>query len=251
MERLPWPMKHTLFHPDDLKKLRDKPFSGLFFHFDKFKEDGNKLYKEAEYFEALEYYEQILTVFRWVEFTDKERNEDFFKAMKLEPLTDKDVRVAEKDLADDECEIEMRTNLVVTLLMSCAYCFMKLFYFHEARKCLDYALELAPTACDAYLRRSQCAMYNKESGMVELKKAVDDANKALEKRPKDKFYNQHKQDLETTIKNYISGRIMFITKLVEKAEAQLQLKEKLKFKRAHYLEEQKAANKTADTEHHC
>jgi hypothetical protein len=50
-------MKHSLFHPDDLKKLRDKPFSGLFFHFDKSKEEGNKLFKECEYFEALEYYE--------------------------------------------------------------------------------------------------------------------------------------------------------------------------------------------------
>ena len=53
--------------------------------------------------------------------------------------------------------------------------------------------------------------------MIDLKAAVVDANKALEKRPKDKYYNAHKQELETTIKNYISGKIMFITKLVEKA----------------------------------
>jgi hypothetical protein len=61
MEKLPAPMKHTLFHADDLKKLREKPFSGLFFHFDKYKEDGNKHFKEGEYFEALEYYEQVRT----------------------------------------------------------------------------------------------------------------------------------------------------------------------------------------------
>jgi hypothetical protein len=98
MERLPYPIKHTLFHPDDLKKLRDKPFSGLFFHFDKYKEEANKHYKEAEYFEALEFYEQILSVFKWLEFTDKERNEDFFKALKLDPILDKDIKLAEKDL---------------------------------------------------------------------------------------------------------------------------------------------------------
>ena len=34
-QSLPYPLKHSLFHPDDIKKLRDKPFSGLFFHFDK------------------------------------------------------------------------------------------------------------------------------------------------------------------------------------------------------------------------
>ena len=172
MDRLPYPLKHTLFHPDDLKKLRDKPFSGLFFHFDKYKDEANKLYKEGEYFEAVEYYEQILSVFKWVEFTDKERNEDFFKALKLEPFLDKDIKVAEKDLGDDECEVEMRTNLVVTLLMSMGYCYMKLYYYDEAIKCFAYSIELAPVASDAYLRRSQCLMYNKASDMSDLKLAV-------------------------------------------------------------------------------
>lgn len=147
-------MKHSLFHPDDLKKLRDKPFSGLFFHFEKYKEDANKHFKEGDYFEALDFYEQILTVFKWVEFTEKERNEDFFKAMKLEPLLDQDIKVSEKDLGDDDCEIEMRTNLVVTLLMNISYCYLKLFFFDEAYKTLSYAIELAPIASDAYLRRS-------------------------------------------------------------------------------------------------
>ena len=82
-------------------------------------------------------------------------------------------------------------------------------------------------------------MYNKESTMDDLKKAVDDVNKALEKRPKDKFYQQHRLELETAIKNNISAKIMFITKLVEKAQAQLLLKEKLKIKRQKYLEETK------------
>jgi hypothetical protein len=55
--RLPYPLRHSLFHPDDLKKLRDKPFSGLFFHFDKYKEEANKNFKEGEYLEALDFYE--------------------------------------------------------------------------------------------------------------------------------------------------------------------------------------------------
>lgn len=72
-EKLPYAIKHSLFHPDDLKKIRDKSFSGLFFHFEKNREEANKLFKEGEYFEALEYYEQILSVFKWLEFTDKEK----------------------------------------------------------------------------------------------------------------------------------------------------------------------------------
>jgi hypothetical protein len=42
-----------------------------------------------------------LSVFKWVEFTDKDKNEDFFKALKMDPILDKDVKVNEKDLDDD------------------------------------------------------------------------------------------------------------------------------------------------------
>ena len=56
-QKLPYAMKHSLYHPEDLKKLREKPFSGLYFHFDKYKEEANKLYKEEKYFEAIDYYE--------------------------------------------------------------------------------------------------------------------------------------------------------------------------------------------------
>lgn len=48
----------------------------------------------------------------------------------------------------------MRINLVVTLVMNIGYCYLKLFYYNEALKCFDYAIELAPYATDAYLRRS-------------------------------------------------------------------------------------------------
>jgi hypothetical protein len=82
-------------------------------------------------------------------------------------------------------------------------------------------------------------MYNKESDMDDLKLAVTDVNKCLEKRPKDKFYNQHKQELEQVIQNYIAGKILFIREMIHKAEAQLLLKKKLRLKKQRYLEETK------------
>lgn len=92
--------------------------------------------------------------------------------MKLDPIVDSDVKIGEKDLGDDECEIEMRTNLVVTLLMSMGYCYLRLHYHTEALLCLDYAIELAPVAADAYFRRSQTRMYNRLSSIAELRLAV-------------------------------------------------------------------------------
>jgi tetratricopeptide (TPR) repeat protein len=127
--------------------------------------------------------------------------------------------VGEKDLGDDDCEKEMRINMVVTLLLSISYCYLKLHYYAEAQKCLDYAIEIAPIAADAYFRRSQCRTYNRLSTIAELRLAVDDANKAIERRPKDKMYQKHKEHLEHTIQNQIMKQIDFINKLVEKAQS--------------------------------
>lgn len=232
LDRLPACMKHTLFLPDDLKKLRDKPFSGLFFNFDKHKEEANRLYGDGDYFEALEHYEQILGVFKWLEFTDPARNADFFKALSLEPILDTDVVVKEKDLGDDECEIEMRTNLVVTLLLSSGYCHLRLHQHTEARKCLDYALELAPIAADGYFRRSQLRTFDRLASIAEMRLAVADADHALQRRPKDKTYQKHKGVLDQAIKNQIAREVVFIDKLVEKAKAQLDLKQRIRMMRA-------------------
>lgn len=54
--------------------------------------------------------------------------------------------------------------------------------------------------------------------MDDLKQAVNDINKALEKRPKDKFYNAHKEELEKVIQNYVTNKIMFIKEMLYKAE---------------------------------
>ena len=104
--------------------------------------------------------------------------------------------IKEKDLGDDDCEIEMRMNIVVTLLMSLGYCYLRLHNYQEAYRCLDYALTLAPTAADVLFRRSQVVLYHRHSSIGSLKQAMDDVNKAIEKRPKDKVYKVHKEKVE-------------------------------------------------------
>lgn len=74
-------------------------------------------------------------------------------------------------------------------------------------------------------------MYNRLSSIAELRLAMDDANKAIERRPKDKVYLKHKQLLEQTMVTQISKEVAFVTKLVEKANAQLEIKEKIAYMR--------------------
>lgn len=91
-------------------------------------------------------------------------------------MLDKDVEVCENDLKGDECEIEMRMNMVVQLLLNITYCYMKLFFFDEAKKCLEYIIDICPLATDAYLRRSQLVMYDKESNYKNFEQAIKDAD---------------------------------------------------------------------------
>ena len=57
-------------------------------------------------------------------------------------------------------------------------------------------MTLAPTAADVLFRRSQVVTYHRHSSIGSLKQAMDDVNKAIEKRPKDKVYKVHKEKVE-------------------------------------------------------
>ena len=83
------------------------------------------------------------------------------------------------------------------LNLSSAY--LHLHFYDEAEKCLSYAIELAPYAADAYIRRSQAIMYNFESNMMDFKQAINDCSEALKRKPNDKFYKAHKEELDGII----------------------------------------------------
>ena len=60
-------------------------------------------------------------------------------------------------------------------------------------------------------------MYNKGSPMEDFNQAIEDADKAIEKRPKDKFYLSHKQELIKTMESTLAQRVKFAKDLVGKA----------------------------------
>ncbi len=151
---LPLPLLHTLFASDEVKALRYKPFSGLFQHFEKIKEKANKAYNEKKYMDAIEIYEQILAVFKWVEFKDTAKNEEFFKKLNFEPILDETIQVTQADLKGDECEETLRQNLVLMLIMNVGQCFHQMHFREEAMKCFKYVIEHEPKAIDARVRIS-------------------------------------------------------------------------------------------------
>jgi hypothetical protein len=62
---------HTLFHENDrYEKYRNHEFSNLFFFGDEVKSMGNEAYHKGDYYTALDYYEQCLTLYNWLELRD-------------------------------------------------------------------------------------------------------------------------------------------------------------------------------------
>jgi len=89
-------------------------------------------------------------------------------------------------------------------------------------------------------------MYNKESTFADLKLALEDINKALEKRPNDKFYKQHRQELDTVINTKLNSEGKFVMEMVERAEYAVQMKLKMQKRRS--MEETKGERKVGPEE---
>lgn len=91
----------------------------------------------------------------------------------------------------------MRSNMVSVLLIDIGYAYMKLHFYDEAWKCFNYVCETYPIAGDAFLRRSQSLLYKKQASISDLIQGSKDAEKAIELRPKEKFYKEHQRTINT------------------------------------------------------
>lgn len=62
---------HTLFHDDPkYDQYRQRNLSQLFFFGDEVKSLGNDFYHKGDYYTALDYYEQCITLYSWLELRD-------------------------------------------------------------------------------------------------------------------------------------------------------------------------------------
>ena len=67
---------HTLFHEDPKYEVyRRKNLSALFFFGDEVKALGNEAYHKGDYYTALDYYEQCITLYSWLELRDPKTKE--------------------------------------------------------------------------------------------------------------------------------------------------------------------------------
>ena len=88
-------IRNTLFiNEDNVKRVRAMNFSQSFIIGEQLKESTEKIYREGNYFEALQQYNLIYSLYRWMEFKDKKKEEalmkDVTKIVDM-PILDSDV----------------------------------------------------------------------------------------------------------------------------------------------------------------
>ena len=91
---LPKFIRNILFLNDDsIKRVRKMNFTQSFIVGEQLKESTEKIYKEGNYYEALQQYILIYSLFRWLEFKDKNKESTLLKDV---------TKIAEMPIIDDD-----------------------------------------------------------------------------------------------------------------------------------------------------
>ena len=114
IRNIPKFIRNTLFLNDDtIKRVRKMNFNQSFIIGEQLKESTEKIYKEGNYYEALQQYNLIYSLFRWLEFKDKTKEEALMKDVtKISdmPIIDDDVIL--KRCAVNDPERRRKTNIM-------------------------------------------------------------------------------------------------------------------------------------------
>ena len=179
---LPRHLKYTLFyqHQKELQEVHKFEFPRVFFIYDEIRQKGIRYYNRKKYREALEYLNYAYGLMKWIEFKDKNRQENFLKKPSLNGILDEDINIKSCYMDSPEGQEESFKSCVVYTLLIMAYCFIELRHYISAISCLDECEKIAGYLVpDVFLRRAQARMYNKNSGESEILKAKNDIEKAI------------------------------------------------------------------------
>jgi hypothetical protein len=182
IRKLPYHLKYTLFSTEEIKKLRQKEFAFIYFHFDEMKEKGNKMYKRGKFREAIDFYIAAYSLLKWIEFKDP-HNKNFTKLLREQtPILDEDIKegkCSKLNWMTNALEEDSYRFCMINLLLSLSYAYMELRHYSSAIHCLDECLTYDDSVPDVYFRRAQTRIYNKFSDLNSLIVALADIQRAM------------------------------------------------------------------------
>lgn len=166
-----WPQFHQagLYYCDSFKSLHHAPLSEITPIFTSKKQEGTLLFQEKNYQSAIHKYEEVLTIFRWVE----NRNEKWRNS----GIEDDDLTVHNAEKTKENIE------MMVALYLNIAICNLKLEVWKEAVAACDEALELDPTNVKALYRKALGLTLPAGSDLDHYREAIILLSKAVKIEP--------------------------------------------------------------------
>ena len=205
LRNMPRHLRNTIFIKNEkLEQIRKKEFPIIFLICEEMKEKAFKLYEEKKYNEALNLYNVMYSLFKWVVIKDPKKREAFlnnFDFKEENNLYDTDIEIRRINTnKDNNYEESGFKNYIINILKGICYCYMSMRHYSEAVKCMDEAMSyVLVSRGEVLFRRAQAIMYNKFSELKDLNQAHADLTQAkMFKRIE--LINEHIKDIENLIK---------------------------------------------------
>lgn len=172
-EKWPYFVQHTLFHgeKEHFKAWRQLPFDEKMAKSEELKDEGNQLFKDKNYSDAVDKYEEAGTLVHYCYSTDpgwRKNNRGI----------DDDVLVLVDDIGESAANKAQQHKFRVALCINIAACKLKLLKWEEAIVACNTALELEPSNVKALFRRAvaritpgKCTAYDQDLAIKDLTKA--------------------------------------------------------------------------------
>ena len=205
LRNMPRHLRNTIFIKNDkVEQLRKREFPVLFLLCEEMKEKAYKLYESKKYIEALNLYNVMYSLFKWVVIKAPKKREAFLTNYDFKEennLYDKDIEIRRINTnKENDYEESGFKAYLINILKGICYCYMNMRHYSEAVKCMDEAMSYVLTSRGEVLfRRAQAIMYNKFSELKELNQAHADLCQAKMFK-KIELINEHMKDLENLIK---------------------------------------------------
>ena len=219
LRKMPKHLRNTIFIKNKrIEEIRKKEFPIIFLICEEMKEKAYKLYESKKFNEALNIFNIMYSLFKWVVIKDPKKEEEFLYKYDFQK---------ENNLLDEEIEIRrLNTNknnsyeesgfksYLINILKGMCYCYMNMRHYSEAVKCMDEAMSyVLMSRGEVLFRRAQAIMYNKFSKLKELNQAQVDLLQAKMFRKID-LINEHIKDIEDLINEKKYRKMAYIKNLL-------------------------------------
>ena len=218
LRNMPKHLRNTIFIRNKrIEEIRKKEFPVIFLICEEMKEKAYNLYESKKYNEALNLFNIMYSLFKWIVIKDPKRREEFiekFDFQKENSLLDEEIEIrrlnTNKENAYEESGFK---SYLINILKGICYCYMNMRHYSEAVKCMDEAMSyVLISRGEVLFRRAQAIMYNKFSKLKDLNQAQVDLCQAKMFRKID-LINEHIKDIEDLINEKKYRKVGYIKEL--------------------------------------